>query len=665
MGRGRILPIGVLAALLYLTSAARPTAAAEGELDVRTVTAYDVGMDGGVHVTITALVTNRDPSTERRSSGRVFFYSATAFAVHDAATNLSARAGGARLMLQAGARDEPLRVVTVEFTQPLYYQDAVTLTLEYDLAAVRAAQLLVGPQYAFVPAIGQGDRSLVRISAPAERQLTVASANCVRTGERPVTYVCGASTVAADYGTGGRCAFTAAAPRWDCAFTGGEFVVIPFESATADLRRSTRSAQVLLARGPVEVRVQHFAGEETWAARVEDLVRRGLPLLEEANGFPYPGPNVIEIVESGYRETHGYEGLASTQGRIHLTPVVDDHTVLHELSHLWSGVFASRWLAEGMADQTANRVAKQLDLRPETVKEPLPSAPRLEEWGPLRSQIAVTRAERDLEEAGYARSLRFVELLAERAGAQHLARANATLAQERQRASARTYLDLLEDLSGVTLAPLFAAWALTDADVQLLPARVAARERAATLSGRAEAARLAVPMQIAEALRAWEFSRATMLITATADALTIHEGTVARARAAGIDLGSAYAAAFARGPEEAARAAEEEAAAFDVASVAVREARARRPLIARAGLLGSEPETRADSVLAALARGEYATAATAATTLQRRLDTAERDGMIRLALTAAAVLVLALFLTLLRHGLRGHQRPTRAVGSRQ
>src|SRR3712207_7731400 len=44
------------------------------------------------------------------------------------------------------------------------------------------------------------------------------------------------------------------------------------------------------------------------------------------------------------------------------------------------------------------------------------SSPRLEDWGALGRQIAVSSIEREREESGYARSLRFVEILAERAG---------------------------------------------------------------------------------------------------------------------------------------------------------------------------------------------------------------------------------------------------------
>src|SRR5215203_442890 len=360
MGRHTWAMMGGLLAftvLIVVLAAAAPALAAD-ELETRTLSTYEVLADGRVHVTIAAQVTNRDPTTQRRSSGRVLFYSATAFAVQEAATNIVARAGQTLLVTESAgaARDsgDPFRLVAVRFDRDLYFNESIDLTLEYDLTAVRGSQVLVNHQYAFVPAIGQGSRSLVRITAPQDRQVTIGSANCGRIAENPITFMCGASAVAADYRVGGPCFFTAVAPKWDCAFTGSDFTVIPFEAVGADRPLATRTSRVALGRGTVAITISSFSGDEAWAARIEETIRRGMPLLEDANGFPYSGPTAIEIMESGYQDTHGYEGLTSSGGRIRLTPVVDDQTVLHEVSHLWSGIFASRWLAEGMADFTAN-----------------------------------------------------------------------------------------------------------------------------------------------------------------------------------------------------------------------------------------------------------------------------------------------------------------------
>lgn len=625
----------VLALLGALVTAVLPRghAAAAEQLETQTLSTYDVRSDGSVRVTVAAQVVNRDPSTQRRTSGQVYFYSATAFAVHESASDIVVRSGGTLLATEApapaAAGSDPFRLVGVRFHRDLYYNESLEIRLEYHLTAVRAAQTLVNRQYAFVPAIAQGTRSLVRITAPADRRVTIGSSNCARTADSPVTYTCGASTAAADYGTGGRCAFTVAAPRWDCAFTGRDFVLIPFEAAASDLSLATRSSRVMLARGEVLVSVQYFAGDEAWAARVDDLIRRGLPLLEEANGFPYAGPPSIEVVESGYRDTHGYEGTASSQGRIRLTPIVDDQTVLHEVAHLWSGVFGSRWLAEGMADFTANLAAQRLGMRPEAAVGPLPVGPRLEEWGAPRSQLAVGPTERESEEAGYARSQRFVEILAERAGPRSLAAANARLQQEKISGTARTYLDLLEEVSGAPLTALFAEWALSSADLSLLPARQSARSRAEALRIQAGGA-TPLPGDLAEALRAWDFERAERLIALATTALETHTRTAHEARAGGYDLGDRFTHAFAEGAEAAEDVAQAEAEALlAVTAAGARLHESRSPLM-RLGLLGVDLGRLDTAARSDLARGEYDGAVARAGTIERRLDSASRDGAIRL-----------------------------------
>lgn len=651
----RAVPAGTILVLVVslvaiVGSSPRTAAAATGEIETRTVSGYDVNADGSVHVTISAQVTNRDPSTQRRSSGRVLFYSAVAFAIHDAATNLTARSGSTRLSTEStgSARsDDPFRLVAVRFDRDLYYNESVPITLEYDLSAIRATQLLVNPQYAFVPAVGQGTYSLLRITAPADRHLTIGSANCLRTADTPTTYSCGDSTSAADYGPGGRCAFTIETPRWDCAFTGDDFVVIPFEATAAGLAMASRTSRVALSDASVQVTVSHFTGDEAWAARVEEIVRRGLPLLEEANGFSYPGPATIEVVESGYRDTHGYEGLANHQGRIRLTPVADDQTMLHEVSHLWSGIFASRWLAEGMADYTANVAARALGIRPTAVAQPLPSTPVLEEWGALRRQIVVSSDERELEESGYARSLRFVEILAERAGRQALRDANAALARDDRRAGARAYLDVLEDITGASHAPLFADWAFTSSDIEMLPARADARAAAAALGERAAGAGLAEPNDLTGALRAWNFGRVQELVAIAGDALDLHTQTQDDAERTGYELGNRFSETFARSAGEAGEVARMEAEALTAVQAAAGRLNDDRSLVMRVGLFGHSLTGDVDKATEALARGEFEPAIEQSAALQRRMDTADRDGLIRLAV-AAGVLILVLAMLGLR-----------------
>ena len=109
--------------------------------------------------------------------------------------------------------------------------------------SMKSVLITINREYAFVTAIGQGTQSLVRITVPPDREVTIGSANCARTADRPVTYLCGASMAPGDYQTGGRCAFSVTTPRWECAFTGNDFVAVPFEAKSSGLALASRQAE--------------------------------------------------------------------------------------------------------------------------------------------------------------------------------------------------------------------------------------------------------------------------------------------------------------------------------------------------------------------------------------------------------------------------------------
>jgi hypothetical protein len=420
---------------------------------------------------------------------------------------------------------------------------------------------------------------------------------------------------------------------------------------------AVREITVSLGRSEVKAVVHYFSGDEAWATHIEYLVHHGLPLLEKANGFPYAGPAAIDIVESGYRDTHGYAGSANKQGRIRLTPLVEDQIVLHELSHFWSEPFEPRWLREGMADYTANMVAVQLGAEPDRTPDTIPDAPRLADWQQPRYvstrvpglvlDAAGAAIPRDIERAGYIRSLRFVDLLAERAGAEGIARSNAHIADKKAKGDARGYLDALDDVTAKQHADLFAAWILTDADVKMLPARESARKSVALLRGRASPSGFTVPGEVADALARWEFSRALAYSETLSTALDKHRQTATQAHDAGFTLSNGFIHAFSASSESARRYADDEAAAFDAVRSAIAHGRGKHGLLTRVGLVGADlypPESEARE---ALARGDHEQAMRSANLIARRIDRAEEDGRWRVGFAGGTILVLAVVATLL------------------
>src|SRR5262249_1394279 len=158
------------------------TAWAADELESQILALYDVSSDGRTHVTLQARIVNNDPTTTRRGTAG-YYYTAFRFFVHAANAGLVARADGTRLDIET-IDSSLFQRLRVRYHRGLYLQESVDLTIEYDLTSVRLQNMLVRREYAFVPAITQGTRSLVRITASDDRTLTmVESPNCGRTRE--------------------------------------------------------------------------------------------------------------------------------------------------------------------------------------------------------------------------------------------------------------------------------------------------------------------------------------------------------------------------------------------------------------------------------------------------------------------------------------------------
>jgi hypothetical protein len=314
-----------------------------------------------------------------------------------------------------------------------------------------------------------------------------------------------------------------------------------------------------------------------------------------------------------------------------------------------------------MADYTANIVAQRLGVRVDAPPVTVPASPRLEEWGPLHNQIAVGKSERDLEEAGYARSLRFINVLSDRLGPGALTAANGALARGQLRATARTYLDVLEDSTGQTLAPLFSEWALTDADIALLPARAETRRAAAALRQRSAQAGLSAPADLEAALREWSFPEAGNLLAIAGAALEAYDETLHQAQAAGLETGPGVREAFARSAADGAAAVQAQAAAVAALSAAVARAREPRSPLARVGLAGANVGGREQAARAALAAGDAGTAEADAAMMTAALNHARRDGFTRLGAAVSAGLLLAGGLLWRRRS--SGCRPARRVGA--
>jgi hypothetical protein len=113
----------------------------------------------------------------------------------------------------------------------------------------------------------------------------------------------------------------------------------------------------------LDVNLHFFLGQEVAAVHEQALITAALPVIEDVMGFDFAGARTLNVSQGGRQAVFGYEGVTSCgtpSCDVVISPVADDYTVLHELSHLWSSVFRERWLSEGFAQLVPEEVAPLL-----------------------------------------------------------------------------------------------------------------------------------------------------------------------------------------------------------------------------------------------------------------------------------------------------------------
>ena len=229
---------------------------------------------------------------------------------------------------------------------------------------------------------------------------------------------------------------------------------------------------------PVELTIRGWADDAAWADRVGGLVSRGLPVLAQEIGLPWPRQGGLAFHETVSRSTGGYAGLFDPSlGQVEVAYDAGDFVVLHESAHTWfnGGLLTDRWANEAFASYYGLEAAKELKIKAsaDTLTPELEAA-RI----PLNAWGAVGRENEKTEDYAYAATLALARAIAERAGADGLravwadaagkvgayqpvvtgdaATSGAAGARPRPRPSTRppdwrALLDLLEERTGVCL----------------------------------------------------------------------------------------------------------------------------------------------------------------------------------------------------------------------
>lgn len=617
------MAVSVLAAL---GSSASPTRAAEYELE--TAATYAVDPDAGrIDVSVELEFTNTTPDPE----GQFSIFDELRLAVHDAAEDVTASDDDGDLSVELDEEDG-VNVATVELREDLRYEETVRLELGYALPDTEDPQLRVRPSLIVFPAWGFGTRSEVRVTMPDSYEVRV-DGDPLR--EEDGAYVSGE---------------IADPSRWLALVTG----VRPVEYT--DL-----TATVALDGGTADLSVRSFVDDEAWGVRMRDLLVEALPRLEEELGLPYPLVGQLVVTEAVPADATGF-GESGTGGtEILIAYDQPEFTAVHQFAHVWlSPTFAdARWIREGLASLAAARVAEALEIEPPydptaEAEARAEAAFPLDEWpgqpGP------------DGESYGYAASWALMEQIEEAVGADALRtvlrRVAAAVGPYRSTSiepdpasdgaeppavplSSRTFLDQLETVGEVDLAPLFAERVLGSEDVALLEDRAAAR--AAFVELRDAGDSWGTPDPVRSAMAAWDFEAAQREMESAVTWLVDRDRLLDEMAAVGLSpserLEQTYRA-YGGGPE-AVNQLEAHAAVADAYAEAADEVNAERTLIERIGLIGGGSPTHELALAHGhVAAGDLRAAVESITEARRILSAAETSGIVRLVSAILIVVVL-------------------------
>ena len=450
---------------------------------------------GPPHITWQVELLNNDPETQARDAGLVFFYQNFSLPVLRGASAVQASGpGGVALPVavdQTGAG--PLTLATITFDRELYFGDRYSFTLSYDLVEIRSETLLVTEAYVYLPAIVIGDPAAVIIETPAgeDWDVSIDPIDCVAAGS---------------------------AGEFQCSASDDVQVAALIEvSRPGALESMERS--IGLQDAIVELTVFHFPGEESWGTRILQLAIGGLPLLETLFGQPYPGPALLTVSERGRQQIAGYEGTFGCQEgigcAIGISPVAHEFVTLHEFAHLWTQVFAKRWIAEGLAEFMSRKAAIILPVEiPEQATPPPGIELALDDWGSPSYLIQASDEERAREDTGYRESRRLFEALEAEIGLAAIQAANAAAAELSQGIDSERYLDILEDTSGAVLDGLFLERVFPASYAPTLEQRRRVRAQLDGAEDAAEAAGLQLPALVGLLVDDWDFAEAGELLDA-------------------------------------------------------------------------------------------------------------------------------------------------------
>lgn len=658
--RGAVLLVAVTAMLAIGVGAAW----AEGDLRIEAEAAYELLPEGErLTVSVHFTLTNQKRNTSNGSVITRYYFDRYPMLMPDAAVNIRAVDGdGHELKIEdeiTEIDDEgtEARVVTVLFYNPsghasavpgrLFYGASTEFTLTFDLAGGEPrsdSDVRVNPAYAAFTVWAWGDPGLsdVAIALPDDFDVQYAgSALVTRTADGRTTW------------------FRNDIPdpdQWAVFFTG---------------RRDAALDTQVVTVGDLAVGVKAWPGDRTWGDRVRDVVERGLPALQDLVGLGFGEQTGLDILEALDPSLVGYAGwYLLDEDVIEMGEYLDDHVVIHEISHLWfnEDLFTERWITEGLADDFADQIVDALELESDpaygTYRRPITTrsvAVPLNDWRFPYTAPAGDEEVASREEYGYNASFFVIRVLRDEIGKDALIevlraadgdliayRAGEEVETVAPEDDWRRFLDLLVEVGGSEKAEqVFTDYVLDEEQIALLAERTTAREAYAALLE--HDAGWETPITVRRPLSDWDFATAGERITAAEVVLDLRDDIAAAADAFDlqppVSLETAYESASSlAGLTSAALLGERQLEGITAVADARTVVDADRDFFTRIGLWGEDPEAEwqqaADAFVAADQPGTLAEAADVVDLLEH----ARHVGTVRVIWAAAGAVLLLLLI---------------------
>jgi hypothetical protein len=506
-----------LAAVVLLAAPAPPPGLAGGDLRVEAVATYTLGADDtAVRVAVDFALTNMRPDSLSNGTVTSFFFDTFRMGLPAEAADVRASAAGSPLSVIPATVDPPdgvgppLLTAVIALPERLHYQQTQLITVEFDLPGGPPrsdSRVRVNSAYASFDARAWGNPGLAGVEIVIDGSFDV------------TTFGAEVVSMPGD----GISVF-----RADAITDPGMWLV------HVSARRDAGLAEAAASVDGIAASILAWPDDAEWASRVTAIVEVGLPHLRHLIGLDYPPVEEVTILQARDPSLLGFGGWYLTdQDRIELGEHLDDHLVLHELTHLWFNqrLFGERWINEGLAEVYAAMAVKHLasgadPVTPEPPDSADPVAVPLNEW--VFPDIAPSQDEtvRLTEAYGYnasfwvmqaivddvgAAGMREVIGAADRREAAYVVDGWPAEQAEDPRTDWRRLLDLLDERGAASSTDVvFRLHVVTSDQADLLDERADARSTYLEVTDHAFAA----PWAVRRRLEAWDFAAADTAMTA-------------------------------------------------------------------------------------------------------------------------------------------------------